>query len=135
MEKQRLVESTFDHGKRVEDAAAHYLCGVVALQRSEDWQLLAQNFRFLRAEIDQVWEVQDGKGWILVFVEVRSRLLQKRNSVGGVESVGYRKRKHLLRAATGFLLNYSGPAHRIRFDVLAWNGWSWDHRIDAFRPD
>jgi len=95
---------------------------------------VARNFRCRTGEIDLVMQA---KG-TLVFVEVRSR--RSSRFATPLESVDFRKRGKLLRAASFFLLTH--PAfrhHAVRFDVVSVEGPSAGvYRLkwvrDAFRP-
>jgi Holliday junction resolvase-like predicted endonuclease len=132
---QNRTRSKTEEGREAEDRAYEYLLNVWAPESSEDWKLLARNFRFLRGEIDQIWEVWDASGrGTLVFLEVRFRSPKKRNLSSGAGSISVQKRQHLFRAARGYLLKYRGAAQGVRFDVLSWDGWRWDFRRSAFRP-
>ena len=76
------------------------------------------NVRFPVGEIDVVaWD-----GQALCFVEVRSA---SSNEWGGaLESIGDRKRRHLIRAARWYLTRLRSLPEEIRFDVVAvdWSG-------------
>ena len=83
---------------------------------------LTRNFRCKMGEIDLVMRDAD----TTVFVEVRYR----KNSAFGsaLESVDFRKRSRLIRAAEFYLLRQSGANdYPSRFDVVAISG---DDKID-----
>ena len=119
-------------------------------KRASDWLLaqtgyvlLERNFRAKGGEIDLIFEhlrIQEEKGmrprrevYELVFVEVRARSWD--GIVGGLESVGPKKRRNLVRVARAFLARYRGRAQGVRFDVVDWDGRRFLQVIDAFRVD
>ncbi len=94
-----------DLGRRGEEAAARHL-------EARGYRLLERGFRSRAGEIDIVAEDRG----TLVFVEVKARssLACGRPS----EAVGWRKRAHLLRAASLYLLDRGGADRPCRFDVV-----------------
>lgn len=91
--------------------------------------LEAQNVRYRLGELDLV--MRDGP--TLVFVEVRMR--RSARFGGAVNSVDWRKRQRLLRAAQCYLLQRAGPTPACRFDVMAREGHGWTWVRDAFGVD
>lgn len=111
-----------DFGKEGEAAALAYL-----LQQGH--VLLAQNYRFEKAEVDLI--TQDGK--VLVFTEVKARA---NNDFGYPEEfVGKKKMKLLGEAADEYIYQnkYDGD---MRFDIIAITktktGFDIHHIKDAF---
>lgn len=96
--------------------------------------LVAQNFRCRTGEIDLVMQA----GRTLVIVEVRSR--RSSHFASPLESVDFRKRGKLVRAANFFLVKHRAfSRHAVRFDVVSVEGPSdGAYRLkwvrDAFRP-
>lgn len=96
--------------------------------------LVAQNFRCRTGEIDLVMQA----GGTLVFVEVRSR--RSSRFASPLESVDFRKRGKLVRAANFFLVKHTAfRRHAVRFDVVSVEGPAdGAYRLkwvrDAFRP-
>ncbi len=76
------------------------------------YEILFQNWRFKRLEIDIIAKEKD----ILIFVEVKSR----RSDHYGLphEFVDYAKQQRLIRAAESFLMDYSHNGD-IRFDIVS----------------
>lgn len=113
-------------GRGGEVVARRYLEG-------KGWKLLATNYRFGRREVDIV----ASRDRVLAFVEVKTR-----SGLGcghPEESVTWRKRKEIELVARYFLLDHSGRASEIRFDVVAVqlaNGRPvrCEHIEDAWRP-
>lgn len=93
-------------------------------------QLVARNVSCRCGEIDLVMRDSDG---VLVFVEVRARA---HSAFGGaVASIGWHKRRRIVRAAQYFLANDGGFANACRFDVVAFDGGRLIWLRDAFRAD
>lgn len=119
------MSSTTSRGRAAETAG-------VAFLRAQGYRIIHRNFRSRAGELDVVaWD-----GATLSFVEIRSR----RPGPCGLpeETVGPRKQRRLVRAATAFLSRFPGdPA--CRFDVLAVDRLPAGHRFrlykDAFRAD
>lgn len=90
------------------------------------FRFLESNFRTKGGEIDLVFEEPQesfgSRATLLVFVEVRVR---RQGWVTGIESVDWRKRRRIERAAREFLLSYRGNAQEIRFDIAEWDGGRW----------
>lgn len=93
-------------GDRIEAAAEALLC-------SHGLALVERNANFRVGEIDRV--MRDGE--LLVFVEVRYRTPSSFGS--GADSIDWKKRRRLVRAAEAWLQRH--PEHRdrgCRFDVV-----------------
>jgi putative endonuclease len=80
------------------------------------YELIKENFRYQRAEIDLI--MKDEKAKQLVFVEVKTR---KTKSFGEPqESVNEAKQLQLIKSAEGFLMDdYEYSEYEKRFDVVA----------------
>ncbi|MGH2574232.1 MAG: YraN family protein [Ignavibacteria bacterium] len=96
-------------GKYGESLAKLYL-------ERKGFQLIRQNYRYERAEIDLVFK--DEKNKILVFTEVKTR---KSKTFGEPEgSVIEKKQKQIIKSAQGFLMdNPEYEEYEKRFDVIA----------------
>ncbi len=92
--------------------------------------LLHHGFQIRAGELDLVFE----EGTTLVFAEVRARQ-GDRAWVSGLESVTFRKRQRLKRAAQVYLMSYRGRAREIRWDVIAFDGKKFTHIPDAWRDE
>jgi len=78
---------------------------------SKGCEILAQNYRFMRREIDII--ARDGE--YIVFIEVKTRTNMKFGTPA--QSVGLNKQKHIISAAKGWLIqNKTGL--QPRFDVI-----------------
>ena len=94
-------------GRAAEEAAAQFL-------RSRRLTIHSRNYRCKRGEIDIVAETIDG---VIVIAEVRLRASNRFG--GGAASVGWRKQRHIQRAASHLLARHTAWHRRaIRFDVL-----------------
>jgi putative endonuclease len=100
------VPSTHDLGRRFEGAARRHLT-------ERGWEILAQNVRFRRKEIDLVVRRVD----VVAFVEVKGRL----GSGYGhpLEAITWRKRREIESVARWWIERH-GPARVMyRFDAVA----------------
>lgn len=99
---------------------------------SQGWQIEAHRFRAGRHDIDLVIR----RGTLVAFVEVKTRSTGEFGS--GVESVGWRKRRALVWAATVWTARHGRPGDRYRFDVVTVrpgsSGPNIEHLQDAWRP-
>lgn len=96
-------------GKHGEGIAKKYF-------ESLGYELVAENFRYERAETDLVFK--DEKKKQLVFVEVKTR--RNKNFGEPEESVNTKKQGQMIKSAEGFLLNNPLYAdYEKRFDVAA----------------
>ena len=80
------------------------------------YELIKENYRYDRAEIDLI--MKDEKGKKLIFVEVKTR----RNKSFGEpqEAVNEPKQLQLIKSAEGFLMNNTNFGdYEKRFDVIA----------------
>ena len=96
-------------GKEGERAAKEHLI-------SKGYEIVKENYRFERAELDLIVKSEAKK--ILVFVEVKTR----RNKKFGEpeESVNEQKQQQLINSAEGFLMNETAyDNYDKRFDVIA----------------
>lgn len=92
------------------------------------WRCIGRNVRFRLGEIDLVFEVEEGRGVLLVLVEVRTRAA--RAMVSPCESVRGPKVRRMLNAAEAFLARYRGPAREVRLDLVAIEGEKVRHYAD-----
>jgi len=123
------VRGTQQKGMEGEDEAARYLI-------SRGFRILERRWRFGHKEIDLVAE----QGCLTVFVEVKRRLNRKYGPAS--LAVDFRKRRNLVAAAEGWLLEHGhgGPDNTYRFDVILLHppdckgSVELEHIEDAFRP-
>ncbi|MCH8275155.1 MAG: YraN family protein [Armatimonadetes bacterium] len=108
-------------GAEAEKRAADYLI-------EQGYTVIVRNFRGGGSEIDLI--AMDGD--TVVFVEVRSR----RSSAwaGPEESVDEAKQRRLWKTAEFYLAEIAGKEMPARFDVIAIEGETVRHHMDAFRP-
>jgi putative endonuclease len=99
------IVSRHECGRAAEDLAAAFL-------RLRGFRILARNVREGPREIDLIAEEA---GWVVV-VEVRYRADTNRGLAE--ESVGSRKRTHLLRAGRSYWLREGHRHGRLRFDLV-----------------
>jgi putative endonuclease len=92
-------------------------------------RLVARNVSCRGGEIDLVMRDRDGA---LVFVEVRARADGRFG--GAAASIGWSKRRRIVRAAQMFL-SKRRDASACRFDVVAFDGERLVWLRDAFRAD
>lgn len=95
-----------ERGRAAEDLAAKFLA-------RRGLEVVARNHAMRRGEVDLVCR----EGDVLCFVEVRSRT--SRAQGGPEETVGRRKARRVVAAATDWCLRNGGLERRIRFDVVA----------------
>jgi putative endonuclease len=107
-------------GRAAEALAAAFLAG-------EGYELLARNHASPRGEVDLVCL----EGGILCFVEVRSRSSEAQG--GPEETIGPRKMRRVIAAATDWALRNGGLARDIRFDVVAVTFGEGEPRLELFR--
>jgi putative endonuclease len=107
-------------GRQAEDLAAGFLrqCG---------FEILDRNHAIRRGEVDLV--CRDGD--VLCFVEVRSRGSEAQG--GPEETVGRRKARRVIAAATDWALRNGGVERAVRFDVVAVTFADAGPRIEHFR--
>jgi putative endonuclease len=112
--------STRARGQRAEDLVA-------TRADARGLEIVARNVEAAGAEIDLIGRGHDGDAPLYVFIEVRSRA---RDDLGTpVQTVGATKRRHLVRAATSWLVSRDLLDRvAVRFDVV---GVTWD----GDRPD
>jgi putative endonuclease len=93
-------------GAEGEAIAARYLAG-------QGCRIITRNYRFHRNEIDIIAY----EGDVLCFVEVKTRASLDKGHPA--ESVTPKKRKEIIRAASGYLTTLKNPWITCRFDVIA----------------
>jgi putative endonuclease len=113
-------ESARDQGRKAKGRAAIGRQGEEEAARHlqvAGYCILERNFRTRRGEIDIVAEQRDGRGLILVFVEVK--VLDSLPPEAVAYSVNARKRRTIRGVAEAYL--YAHPERkqdRVRFDVI-----------------
>ncbi len=93
-------------GREAEALAAAFLAG-------RGYEILDRNHATRRGEVDLVCR----EAGVLCFVEVRSRASEAQG--GPEETVGRRKARRVVHAATDWALRNGGLDRAIRFDVVA----------------
>jgi putative endonuclease len=96
-------------GKYGEGVAKNYL-------QAKNFEIVAENFRFERAEVDLIFK--DERKKILMFVEVKTR----RSKTFGEpeESVTEKKQEQIIKSAQGFLMEHPEyDEYDKRFDVVS----------------
>jgi putative endonuclease len=95
--------------------------------RLKGFRILARGFRVPVGEIDIIAR----RGRLLVFVEVKARA----NHVEAAESLSYRQRERITRAANAYIAKFPGLSEMdIRFDAMLIVPGSWPrHLTDAWR--
>jgi putative endonuclease len=107
-------------GREAEDLAAAFL-------RDRGFEILDRNHAIPRGEVDLVCR----EGEVLCFVEVRSRGSEAQG--GPEETVGRRKARRVVAAATDWALRHGALEDAIRFDVVAVTFVGGAPRIEHFR--
>jgi putative endonuclease len=102
-------------GAEGEAIAARYLA-------AHGCRIVARNYRYHRNEIDII--ALDGE--VLCFIEVKTRASLDKGHPA--ESVTARKRKEIIRAASGYLATRPDPWITCRFDVIAIHALRLDER-------
>lgn len=83
---------------------------------SKGYEIIAENFRFERAETDLIVKNEQKK--VLVFAEVKTRTNKKFGEPE--ESISERKQEQLIKSAEGYIINNPGfEEYDKRFDVIA----------------
>ena len=108
-------------GARAEQLAADLLT-------REGYAIVEMRFRFHRHDVDLVAR----RDSVVVFVEVKSR--GSKSYGAPAESVGWKKRRELVRAASAWLQRYGRPGDVCRFDVVTVQGGRVEWLQSAFRP-
>ncbi len=102
--------STRSRGRRQEQRASEFL-------QERGLELLAQNVEVAGGELDLVFVDPHESSRTIVFVEVRSRKDDLRGHP--IETISRAKRRHLIRAATGWLVGHAlWEQVAVRFDVI-----------------
>lgn len=107
-------------GREAEDLAAAFL-------RERGFEILDRNHAVPKGEVDLVCR----EGDVLCFVEVRSRTSEAQG--GPEETVGRRKARRVVAAATDWALRHGALERAIRFDVVAVTFQEGAPRIEHFR--
>ncbi len=108
-------------GKRAEAIAR-------LLLRLKGYRILAHRFKSPAGEIDLIAK----RGHHVAVVEVKAR----KNITEAVESISYKQRKRIERAAADWLSRQKKQNISLRFDVIAIApGHFPHHMIDAWRPE
>ncbi len=102
--RQRFLISS-DIGFLGEKAAEAFL-------RKKGYQVVAQNWRYKRDELDLICRDKE----ILVFVEVKTR--SSKALVPGYYAVDRRKKRALLRGCRAYLMSLPQKPKTVRFDVV-----------------
>lgn len=98
------MNKSYAFGQEAEQRAVTYF-------KSLDFQILAQNFRFNRAEVDLIVKKQD----LLVAVEVKAR---STNYFGGPEQFVSQKKIDLLVMAMDHYIQSRDLDVELRFDII-----------------
>jgi len=120
------------NGMRGEDLAHRYL-------QQHGMRIVARNWRTrsASAEIDLIaWDDTDGKGGVLVFVEVKSRASDDHSAPE--RQIDTVKRRNMARGAAEFVQRFAPGQERTRFDVVTVvlrHEPEIRHFRDAFRVD
>lgn len=107
-------------GREAEDLAAAFL-------RERGFEIVDRNHAIRRGEVDLVCR----EGDVLCFVEVRSRTSEAQG--GPEETVGRKKARRVVAAATDWAVKHGGLDRSIRFDVVAVTFAEAGPRIEHFR--
>jgi putative endonuclease len=115
--------STRARGQRGEDLVA-------ARAGARGLEIIARNVEAAGAEIDLIARGHDGDAPLYVFIEVRSRAHDDLGTP--IQTVGSGKRRHLVRAATSWLVSHDLLDRvGVRFDVV---GVTWGRDDDESIP-
>jgi len=111
-----------DIGKRAESLAVQFL-------KDKNWQIIAQNYRYRRTEIDIIAQDQN----TTVFLEVKYRRSDKFGNPE--EAVNIQKQNRIIACANHFIFK-NNIENDIRFDIVAIlktsNKYEIEHFEDAF---
>ncbi len=94
-----------DFGNRGEDIAARYL-------KDQGYKIIARNFRIRGGEIDIIAVDSD----VLAFIEVKTRTSNQFGT--GLEAIGYRKLKALIKTAQIYKATHSNLPEAMRIDAV-----------------
>jgi putative endonuclease len=106
-----MTTAAQEMGTRGEGLAATWL-------HAHGWQIAEERFRNGHRDIDLVAtrRLENGRGRLVAFVEVKTR---KSLAFGGpLASVGWRKKRELIRSAKVWISRYQMPGDTFRFDVI-----------------
>jgi putative endonuclease len=117
---------------------ARHRDGEAAERRAADlliengYVVLEQRYRFHRHDIDLIAR----RGSIVVFIEVKARGASADTSRYGsaLLSIGVRKQRELVRAASAWLQRHGKPGDLARFDVIVFEAGKVQWLQSAFRP-
>ncbi|HVC09243.1 MAG TPA: YraN family protein [Elusimicrobiota bacterium] len=109
-------------GAQAEEAAARFL-------ESRGLRIVEKNFRCKMGEIDLIAE--DGEA--LVFVEVRSRASSSFGTAA--ETIGFAKRRKIIKTALFYLQSRGISDRAARFDAVTFDGGALSHIPGAFSAD
>jgi putative endonuclease len=107
-------------GREAEALAAGFLAG-------HGYEILDRNHAIRRGEVDLVCR----EAGVLCFVEVRSRTSEAQG--GPEETIGARKMRRVIAAATDWALHNGGLDQAMRFDVVAVTFGEDGPRLELFR--
>ena len=118
------MSKSYDFGQEAEKRAADFL-------EKKGYEILARNYRFLKAETDLIAHYQN----TLVIVEVKAR---SSSFFGAPQSfVGKKKRSLLIEAANHFILSRDLDLE-VRFDIVSFvknnSKWKVEHLQNVFYP-
>src|SRR5687767_3574187 len=106
-----MSDSRQTMGVRGEGVAARWL-------HAHGWEIAQQRFRNGHRDIDLVAtrRASNGEERVVAFVEVKTR---KSSAFGGpLASVGWRKKRELIRSAKVWIARHQMPGDTYRFDVI-----------------
>lgn len=106
MEREGVVASTYERGRRFEDVAVAYLA-------RRGWTVLARNVRFRRKEIDMVIR----RGRTVAFVEVKGRNGDRFGHP--LDAITPRKRAEIEGVARWWIARHGQEGEEYRFDAVA----------------
>lgn len=119
-EAERAARERAERGREAEALAARWLV-------AHGFRVLDRNHRCPRGEVDLICEEGDA----LAFVEVRSRTSEAQG--GPEETVGRRKARRVVAAATDWALRNDGLDRTICFHVVAVSFGAGAPRVELFR--
>ena len=118
------MSESYTFGQIAEQRAVIYL-------KNSGYQILEQNYRFRKAEIDIIAK----KDNFIIVIEVKARTS---SFFGTPESFVNRKKIQLLVSATDAYIQQKNLEGEVRFDIISYlveNGeWSREHIENAFYP-
>ena len=118
---EQWTDSRHRDGEAAERRAAELLV-------ENGYVVLEQRYRFHRHDIDLVAR----RGNIVVFVEVKSRSASRFGTAA--QSIGARKQREVVRAASAWLQRHGHPGDTARFDAITFQEGKAEWLQSAFRP-